>query len=78
MEAVAGCLTAPECAKPETLIWYDLGFLREARAALEELPDQTAMLSSGETPEAAEKEAKQLGASRLVLIDAAGRREVQL
>ena len=34
--------------------------------------------AAGETPEAAEKEAKQLGASRLVLIDAAGRREVQL
>ena len=78
VEAVAGCLTGPECAKPETLIWYDLGSLREARAALEELPDQTAMLSSGETPEAAETEAKQLGASRLVLIDAAGKREVQL
>ena len=46
--------------------------------AQEQEPEQTAMLSSCDTPEAAAEEAKRLGAARLILMDSDGEREAAL
>ena len=78
VEAVAGCRELPEHARPKTLIWYTLDCLCAARERLEQEPEQTAMLSSCDTPEAAAEEAKRLGAARLILMDSDGEREAAL
>lgn len=78
VEAVAGCRALPVHARPNTLIWYDLGFLKLARVRLEQEPEQTAMLSTADTPEAAKEEAKRLGATRLILMGKTGEKEAAL
>ncbi len=78
VDAVAGCRALPEHVIPETLIWYDMGCLRQARQRLEQEPEQTAMLSASDTPEAAAEEAKQLGATRLIILDKTGEKEAAL
>lgn len=78
VEAVAGCRELPVHARPNTLIWYDLDCLKQARARLEQEPEQTAMLSTANTPEAAREEAKRLGATRLILMDKTGEKEAAL
>ncbi len=78
VEAVASCLDTPEHQRPETLVYYGLPYLGHARRLVAQQPPGTAMLSSGETPEEAKKEAEQLGARRLYLLDEQGQREVSL
>ena len=46
--------------------------------AQEQEPEQTAMLSTANTPEAAREEAKRLGATRLILMDKTGEKEAAL
>ena len=78
VDAVAGCRALPEHLRPKTLIWYDLGCLRQARQRLEQEPEQTAMLSASDSLEAAAEEAKQLGATRLIILDKTGEKEAAL
>ena len=78
VDAVAGCRALPEHFRPKTLIWYNLGCLCQARQRLEQEPEQTAMLSASDTPEAAAEEAKQLGATRLIILDKTGEKEAAL
>ncbi|MDD6023389.1 MAG: ATP phosphoribosyltransferase regulatory subunit [Oscillospiraceae bacterium] len=78
VQAVADCLPMPEHKKPETVVWYTLSRLGQARELVSEMPKQTAMLSCGDSPEAAAEEARQLGAERLILVDETGVREVAL
>lgn len=78
VEAVSGCLSAPEHKRPATIVWYQTGCLAQARALLDTLPVQSAMLSCQEEPGAAAEEAKNLGASRLILITEQGQEEVAL
>ena len=78
VDAVAGCRALPEHFRPKTLIWYELGCLRQARQRLEQETEQTAMLSASDTPEAAAEEAKQLGATRLIILDKTGEKEAAL
>lgn len=47
----------PEHRQPETVIYYTLDCLAQARRRVESLPTGTAMLSCEDTPEAAEREA---------------------
>ena len=78
VDAVAGCRALPEHFRPKTLIWYDLGCLRQARRRLEQEPEQTAMLSASDSPERAAEEATRLGATRLIILDKTGEREAAL
>ncbi len=78
VEAVAACRSIPKHKKPDTLIWYELSRLGRARALLHEAPKQTAMLSCADSPQAAEKEARELGAKTLILVTETGEREVAL
>lgn len=78
VEAVAGCLTQAEHKRPKTLVWYELGQLGTARQRLELEQPGSAMLSTSDTPEEAEQEAKRLGAARLIVITQAELREVAL
>ena len=60
VEAVTGCLTQTEHTRPQTLVWYELGQLGTARQRLELEKPGSAMLSTSDTPEEAEQEAKRL------------------
>lgn len=70
VEAVADCLPAPEHQKPETVVYYSLERLGEAGSYAAAQAPGTAMLSCADTPEAARREARELGAKRLVLFEA--------
>ncbi len=78
VEAVASCLEQPPHMPPETVVYYALPCLGAARELVDRLPAGTAMLSCADTPEAAEREAGSLGASRLILLTETGKREVAL
>ena len=78
VEAVASCLPQPEHLPPETVIWYDLQSLGPAMEIVKTYPEGTAMLSCAESAEDAKKEAKGLGASRLILVCNGEKREVSL
>ena len=78
VEAVTECLELPEHRQPETVIWYDLSSLGEARRTSAALPQGSAMLSCAATPAEAETEARGLGAIRLIVLDRGERREVAL
>ena len=78
VEAVASCLALPEHRRPETVVWYDMVSLGQARAIVAEYPAGTAMLSCADAPEAAEKEAGALGVATLILVEQGKRREVRL
>ena len=78
VEAVTKCLDLPEHRQPETLVWYDLRALGQARALVDSLPAGSAMLSCANTPIDAELEARGLGAKTLILLDGERRQEVRL
>ena len=78
VEAVTDCMELPEHKRPETVIWYELPALGQARALAASFPEGTAMLSCAETPEEARNEAKGLGADRLILLGRNERQEVAL
>lgn len=78
VEAVASCLKMPEHRRPETVVYYDLSCLGRARELVGAQPAGTAMLSCAQSPEAAEAEARGLGAVRLILVEDCGEREVYL
>ena len=78
VEAVASCLPQIEHRRPETVIYYDLSCLGKAMALVEAQPEGTAMLSCAGSPEAAEEEARGLGARTLILVEPQGQREVTL
>ena len=58
VEAVTKCLDLPEHRRPETLVWYDLRALGQARTLVDSLPAGSAMLSCAATPIDAELEGK--------------------
>lgn len=68
VEAVADCLEQPRHARPETLVWYELSALDAAKAVVAAQPEGTAVLSCGDTVEAAKQEAAGLGSRRLMLV----------
>ena len=78
VEAVTKCLDLPEHRRPETLVWYDLRALGQARTLVDSLPAGSAMLSCAATPIDAELEARGLGAKTLILLDGERRQEVRL
>ena len=78
VEAVASCLPQPEHLPPETVVWYDLQSLGPAMEIVKTYPEGTAMLSCAESAENAQKEARDLGASRLILVCNGEKREVSL
>lgn len=78
VEAVADCLPAPEHQKPETVVYYPLEQLAAARSYVEGQPVGSAMLSCADTPEAAKREALELGAKRLILLGNGRETEVLL
>ncbi len=78
VEAVASCLTQPEHKRPETVVYYDLSCLAKAKLYVNRQRAGTTMLSCAQSPVEAEREARALGASRLVLIQECGETEVCL
>ena len=78
VEAVASCLAQPEHLPPETVVWYDLASLGEARRIVESEPEGTAMLSCAENVREAKAEAIGLHAKKLILVENGIRREVRL
>ena len=78
VEAVASCLTQPEHKRPETVVYYDLSCLAKAKLYVNRQRAGTTMLSCAQSPAEAEREARALGASRLVLIQECGETEVCL
>ena len=78
IEAIASCMEQPEHLPPNTVVWYDLNSLGEARKIVASEPEGTAMLSCAENAEEARAEAIGLHAKLLILVENGIRREVLL
>ncbi len=76
--ALASCLERPEPVPPETVIWYESGCFGRALEWLAGVPKGTGVLSSAETADEAEAEARAHGAKCLVLIGPDAERSVTL
>ncbi len=76
--ALASCLGLCEVEPPQTVVWYERGFLGRALEALAALPGGRGVLSSASTPEQAETEAREHGAATLLIVTADGERSVAL
>ncbi len=76
--ALSRCLPEVETAPKETVVFYEPAHLGRALQCVADAPKGTAVLSVSETEQDALREARALGANRLISITDAGERSVTL